>query len=48
LVMKDGIIAHEEVIDLPRQRDVADPAFAKIRGNLLDWLGVRHGTHGNV
>lgn len=48
LVMKDGIIAHEEVIDLPRQRDVADPAFAKIRGNLLDWLGVRHGTHGNA
>lgn len=47
LVMKDGVIAHEEVIDLPRQRDVADPAFAKIRGNLLDWLGVRHGTHGN-
>ncbi|OBZ94738.1 sulfonate ABC transporter ATP-binding protein [Pararhizobium polonicum] len=47
LVMKDGIIAHEEIIDLPRPRDVADPAFAKIRGNLLDWLGVRHGTHGN-
>jgi sulfonate transport system ATP-binding protein len=43
LVMKDGIIAHEEPIDLPRPRDVADPDFARIRGTLLDWLGVRHG-----
>ena len=43
LVMKDGIIAHEERIDLPRPRDVADPVFARTRGALLDWLGVRHG-----
>ncbi len=43
LVMKDGVIAHEERIDLPRPRDVADPDFARIRGTLLDWLGVRHG-----
>jgi sulfonate transport system ATP-binding protein len=48
LVMKDGIIAHEERIDLPRPRDVADPVFARTRGSLLDWLGVRHGTHGNA
>jgi sulfonate transport system ATP-binding protein len=43
LVMKDGVIAHEERIDLPRPRDVADTDFAGIRGTLLDWLGVRHG-----
>ncbi|ESZ08472.1 hypothetical protein [Mesorhizobium sp. L48C026A00] len=46
--MKDGVIAHEERIDLPRPRDVADPVFARIRGSLLDWLGVRHRTHGNA
>jgi sulfonate transport system ATP-binding protein len=44
LVMKDGVIAHEEAIGLARPRDVADPAFAAIRGRLLDWLGVRHGA----
>lgn len=43
LVMKDGMIAHEERIGLARPRDVADPAFAHTRGTLLDWLGVRHG-----
>ncbi|NGO66599.1 ABC transporter ATP-binding protein [Rhizobium daejeonense] len=48
LVMKDGIIAHDEVIDLPRPRDVADPAFARIRGQLLDWLGVRHGAERTI
>lgn len=45
LVMKDGVIAHEEVVDLPRPRDITDPAFARIRADLLDWLGVRHSTH---
>jgi sulfonate transport system ATP-binding protein len=40
--MKDGIIAHQERITLPRPRDVADPAFAAMRGRLLGWLGVRH------
>jgi len=30
-----------------RPRDVADPAFARIRGDLLDWLGVRHGKYDN-
>jgi sulfonate transport system ATP-binding protein len=43
LVMKEGVIALEETITLPRPRDVAEPAFARIRGTLLDWLGVRHG-----
>jgi sulfonate transport system ATP-binding protein len=45
LVMKDGIIAHEERIALERPRDVADPEFAALRGRLLGWLGVRHGRH---
>ncbi|RWX60239.1 ATP-binding cassette domain-containing protein [Mesorhizobium sp. M2A.F.Ca.ET.039.01.1.1] len=44
LVMKDGVIAHEERIGLPRPRDVAEPVFARTRGTLLDWLGVRHGA----
>lgn len=45
LVMKDGVIAHEEVIGIDRPRDVADPRFAALRGRLLNQLGVRHG-HG--
>lgn len=45
LVMKDGIIAHEERIALDRPRDVADPEFAALRGRLLSWLGVRHSRH---
>lgn len=44
LVMKDGVIAHEEPISLSRPRDVADAEVAQIRGRLLDWLGVRHGA----
>jgi len=42
LVMKDGVIAHEHRIDLPRPRDVADPDIARLRGRFLDWLGVHH------
>lgn len=45
LVMKDGVIAHEERLSLERPRDVADPEFAALRGRLLGWLGVRHGRH---
>ncbi|MFH5774926.1 ABC transporter ATP-binding protein [Paracoccus sp. NGMCC 1.201697] len=44
LVMKDGVIAHQQGITLPRPRDVADPEFARLRGDLLDWLGVRAGA----
>ncbi|TDQ17719.1 hypothetical protein [Phyllobacterium brassicacearum] len=43
LVMKGGVIAHEERIAMRRPRDVADQAFARIRGGLLNWFGVRHG-----
>ncbi|WP_435166791.1 ABC transporter ATP-binding protein [Falsirhodobacter sp. 1013] len=42
LVMKDGVIAHEHRIDLPRPRDVADPDISRLRGRFLDWLGVHH------
>ncbi len=46
LVMRDGVIAHHQPITLARPRDVATPEFARIRGTLLDWLGVQHGlTH---
>jgi sulfonate transport system ATP-binding protein len=45
VVMKDGVIAHEEQIDLPRPRDVTDPVFGQIRGNLLEWLGVHLQNH---
>lgn len=46
LVMKEGIIAHEERITLERPRDVADPQFAEMRGQLLGWLGVGLGRQG--
>ena len=51
LVMKDGGIAHETEIDLPRPRDVTHPAFARLRGNLLGWLGVGNrgkSEHGKI
>jgi sulfonate transport system ATP-binding protein len=42
LVMHDGIIAHEVPVTLPRPRDLADPAFGRLRLQLLEWLGVRN------
>ncbi|HKS47344.1 MAG TPA: ABC transporter ATP-binding protein [Amycolatopsis sp.] len=41
LVMDGGRIAHEIHVDLPRPRDVGDPAFVSARARLLSWLGVR-------
>lgn len=40
LVMDEGVIAHEQRIDLPRPRDIADPRFAALRTGLLERLGV--------
>lgn len=40
LVMDEGVIAHEQEIDLARPRDIADPRFAEIRAQLLERLGV--------
>ncbi len=40
LVMKDGAVAHQAAVDLARPRSLADPAFARLRSQLLDWLGV--------
>ncbi len=48
LVMKQGVIAHEERIALPRPRDVSDPAFARLRAGLLGWLGVHESGHGGT
>ncbi|MEU6733584.1 ABC transporter ATP-binding protein [Streptomyces physcomitrii] len=44
LVMDDGVIAHEAHLDLPRPRDIADPEFARVRGELLERLGVETGA----
>lgn len=40
LVMRDGRIGHDRVLDLPRPRRVGDPAFIELRAELLSWLGV--------
>ncbi|MFJ8059408.1 ABC transporter ATP-binding protein [Streptomyces sp. NPDC096142] len=40
LVMDDGVIAHEQRIDLDRPRDITDPRFAELRAGLLERLGV--------
>ncbi|MFJ9903714.1 ABC transporter ATP-binding protein [Streptomyces sp. NPDC101152] len=40
LVMDDGVIAHEQPIDLARPRDIAAPRFAELRAGLLERLGV--------
>jgi sulfonate transport system ATP-binding protein len=40
LVMKNGGIEHEAVIDLPRPRVVSDPRFVALRAQLLAELGV--------
>ena len=42
LVMKDGVIAHEVRVTLPRPRNFGDPEFGEMRAQLLGWLGV-HG-----
>jgi len=40
LVMRDGRIAHEAVVDLPRPRDLGSPGFVALRTALLGRLGV--------
>jgi sulfonate transport system ATP-binding protein len=40
LVMRDGGIAHEAVVDLPRPRDLGSPGFVALRTALLGRLGV--------
>ncbi len=40
LVMDEGVIAHEWVVELPRPRSVEDAGFATARARLLAWLGV--------
>ncbi|MDX2812544.1 ABC transporter ATP-binding protein [Streptomyces sp. PA03-5A] len=40
LVMRDGVIAHDTPVALPRPRDVGDPGFTALRSLLLAELGV--------
>ncbi|MEU5851568.1 ABC transporter ATP-binding protein [Saccharopolyspora shandongensis] len=40
LVMRDGRIGYDQVLDLDRPRDVTEPAFLALRAELLSWLGV--------
>ncbi len=40
LVMRDGRIAHDEDVTLPRPRDMSHPRFVALRAQLLSWLGV--------
>ena len=40
LVMRDGVIAHADSVDLPRPRDITDPRFVRLRARLLTELGV--------
>lgn len=40
LMMDNGVIAHEQRVDLDRPRDIADPRFAELRAGLLERLGV--------
>jgi sulfonate transport system ATP-binding protein len=43
LVMRDGVIAHESPVELPRPRVITDPRFVELRANLLAELGVESG-----
>jgi sulfonate transport system ATP-binding protein len=40
LVMRDGVIAYDTPVDLPRPRDAGDPGFTALRTRLLAELGV--------
>jgi sulfonate transport system ATP-binding protein len=40
LVMRDGVVAREARIDLPRPRSTGSAGFNRLRVQLLDWLGV--------
>ncbi|GAA3359098.1 ABC transporter ATP-binding protein [Saccharopolyspora gregorii] len=40
LVLDGGGIVHDQLVEHPRPRDVAAPAFVAQRAELLSWLGV--------
>ncbi|MFT2015265.1 ABC transporter ATP-binding protein [Streptomyces sp. 796.1] len=48
LVMDGGVIAYETQVALDRPRDIGDPAFAALRTELLDRLGVATPASGPV
>jgi sulfonate transport system ATP-binding protein len=45
LVMRDGAIAHDELVDLPRPREVTARDFVELRARLLGLLGVEGHSH---
>ena len=44
LVLENGRIAYEVMVDLPRPRAQDHPTFVELRGALLDHLGVGRGA----
>jgi sulfonate transport system ATP-binding protein len=40
VVLRDGVLAEELPVPLPRPRDRGDDRFTELRTRLLDWLGV--------
>jgi sulfonate transport system ATP-binding protein len=40
LVMRDGRVAHDVTVDLPRPRELDAAGFVSLRTRLLSWLGV--------
>jgi sulfonate transport system ATP-binding protein len=40
IVLDDGVVRHDARIDLDGRRSQADPAFARLRAQLLTELGV--------
>ncbi|MBB3659893.1 sulfonate transport system ATP-binding protein [Rhizobium sp. BK650] len=40
LVMRNGVVAHEATVELPRPRTAGSAGFNRLRVQLLDWLGV--------
>ena len=40
IVLDDGVVRHDARIDLGTRRSQADPAFARLRAQLLGELGV--------
>jgi sulfonate transport system ATP-binding protein len=46
IILRDGRLAEELPVDLPRPRYPGDPRFAELRSRLLAWLGVIEPTGG--
>ena len=42
LLLRDGKLVHDEILELPRPRHVSSPGFIQWRSTLLSWLGVEN------